>query len=416
MIVCIVDAISTGNLIAPIFKNSGYNCIHLKSRTTYSEEIDATFHSSDFSENITHDGNLDKTLSLLRNLNVRYVIPGSELAVEIAESLATNLGLEVSNHSNSTHLRRNKFFMHDALSRAGLAHAKQVRASNAQQCIAWMKTNALEKIVLKPEASSCSDGVVICENDQEIIKYFNCIHHSINRLGGINEHVLCQQYLEGVQYFVNAVTYKGQHYITDVWEQKRSRNTEGAFFFEAMMLADPNEAHITELSSYCRSALSTLDVQFGATHNEIILTNSGPILVECNARLMGASIDSKAINKAIEKTQPEILVQSYTNPSDFLYQFGEGIYKKIGNIAEVSFLFKTTGILSEFVKEKEIVALPSFSHFSGLKQIGQHVVKTVDTFGEPGYAYLVNDNPQQLVYDLSQILEWQKNNEIFKIT
>ena len=83
-------------------------------------------------------------------------------------------------------------------------------------------------------------------------------------------------------------------------------------------------------------------------------TDKGPVLIELNARLMGASIDDSAFIEALGYTQAQLLALAYIHPQKFINKYVNQNYNIFKNLSEVSFLFHKDGILKDFPK-KEII-------------------------------------------------------------
>ena len=170
-----------------------------------------------------------------------------------------------------------------------------------------------------------------------------------------------------------------------------------------------------ELIQYTKKILNALNLSHGAAHNEIMYTKKGPILIELNARLMGASIDDSSFMNALGYTQAQLLALAYVDPKKFIKNYVNTNYTILKNISEVSFIFHKNGILKNFCKKEEIEKMVSFYCFNGLSEINSEVNKTEDTIGHPGFVYLLHNNKEIIDKDLNQILKWHRNNEIFDI-
>ncbi|MGY3802583.1 ATP-grasp domain-containing protein [Pigmentibacter ruber] len=410
-IICIVDAYSTGKKLAYEFNKYGKKCIHIKSTSREEEELKR----NEFIEELTYTGNLFSLKDELKKFNPEFIIAGSEMGVELADKLSEIFNIQKCNNPLSTTLRRNKYFMHEKLKEWNLKAIKQFKSKNVLEIMNWAEINKKWPVVVKPLNSAASDGVTICANTNEIEQAFSRIMYQENKLGIKNEEVLIQEYIEGTQYFVNTVSWNGKHYISDIWKQNRRRLKDRAFLFESMSLCDSDGKIEIELIEYTKKVLDALELSHGAAHNEIMFTKDGPILIELNARLMGASIEDEAFKQALDKTQSELLALVYSNHDLFMQEFADKKYSKKQHLNEVSFIYEKNGILLDFPKKYSIERMFSFFCFSGLNQIGNAVKKTEDTLGHPGYVYLVHHDEEIISKDTEQILKWQRNNELFII-
>lgn len=406
--VVIVDALSTGNELAKKFIDSGYQVIHVWNDFTRQTRV------SGFVETIEYHGSCEAIISRLSHYTVRYVIAGSDSGIELADMLASRMGIVESNDPETTAWRRDKYESHQRLAELGLRSIRQFKSSSVDELISWAN-NCGYPVIVKPLNSGASDGVTLCENAAEVERAANQQLGQKNLLGYVNQELLIQELVDGVQYFVNTLSWNGKHHVTDIWEQIRSRLEGGAYNFEGMHLIPGDEDLAHRLASYTCEVLSALGVNYGAAHSEVIMTKEGPVLIEANARLMGASINEESFTACLGYTQVSRCVEMYQQPDHFVGQFAGKDYQRLSGVSEVSFLFTHDGLLVGMPGRAAIEHLPSFSNFFALPTFGQRVKKTSDTKGLPGFVYLVNDNQKQLSHDFEQIINWQRKGEIFDI-
>jgi len=411
-VVCIVDAFSTGKKLAAEFAKYAIKCIHIRSTT---RELGETS-SNQFMLEIVFNGDFDSLAEEIKHYHPMHIIAGSEIGVELADKLSNALNLSSANDARKIPHRRNKYLMHEILQQAGLPHIKQFKSSEEDEIINWAKVHNQWPVIIKPINSAASDGVIICDNAQTVKEAFNHNFCKVNRLGILNEEVLIQEHIEGTQYFVNTVSWEGKHFVTDIWKQIRRRLCGKAYLFEGMTLCASSGTIETELSDYISKVLDLLGLQHGAAHSEVMWTENGPILIEVNARLMGASIDDRSFVKALGYTQVQALVLAYACPKQFIQQYFGTHYELFYHLAEVSFIYNQDGYLKDFPKKTAISNLASFHNFSGLMPIGSFVRKTEDTLGEPGYVYLMHKNEVVLLQDMMQAIQWQRDGELFEIS
>lgn len=409
--ICIVDAYSTGKKLAHEFLKFEKKCIHVKSSLANANDPKR----NEFLDEILFDGNIKKLEIDLIKYNPSHIIAGSEMGVELADKLVEIFKLTNACDPKTTLLRRNKYFMHERLKELSLPCVKQFKSDNENEIIKWAENLNSWPVVIKPLNSAASDGVTICENILDVKTAFHRIYKHENKLGIKNEEVLAQEFLDGTQYFVNTVSWNGNHYISEIWKQNRRRLHGRAFLFESMSLCPSNGNIENELIKYTKEVLNALNLTHGAAHNEIMWTEKGPVLIELNARLMGASIDDSAFIEALGYTQAQLLALAYIHPQEFINKYVNQNYKIFKNLSEVSFLFHKDGILKDFPKKEIIENMESFYSFNGLSEIESIVKKTEDTIGLPGFVYLLHESEKIIANNLNKIMEWQRNNEIFTI-
>jgi hypothetical protein len=108
-----------------------------------------------------------------------------------------------------------------------------------------------------------------------------------NRLGLINDSLVIQEYVKGVEYVVDSFSYEGIHTINGICKYHKIDN--GPFFavYDHMQWLPMSDPKCSEIVDYARTVLSAVGMRFGAAHIEIMLTADGPKLIEIGARPHG---------------------------------------------------------------------------------------------------------------------------------
>lgn len=410
---CIVDGISTGRNLAADLGSSGVACAHVRSAAHY-PGVPAGTGPDGYDAYFDGVGRHDVLLAELRAWSPAFVVAGSEFGVALADRLSSGLGLPLGNNPATTDWRRNKFAMHQRLAECGLAHAAQFKTADATALIGWLTEYDTYPVVIKPLDSACSDGVSVCPDRQQALDAFDRIVGAVNRLGHVNREVLAQEYLDGCQYFVNTVSHAGRHYVSDVWRHDRRQGEHGRFLFENMVLQPRHGERETALCAYTLAVLDALGIENGAAHCEVMWTARGPVLIEANARLMGACIDPLTFRRALGHTQSEVLALACIDPIAFT-RLAQTDYRLHTHLAEASFLFTRSGILTGFPRRADIERLPSFRSFVGVPALGTRITRTDNTLGEPGFAYFLHTDRDQVLADSEALLRWQREDTVFEI-
>src|SRR5262249_21284964 len=145
--------------------------------------------------------------------------------VESADILAAKIGV-AGNDPGTSRYRREKPLMGKALEAAGLGHPRTYEArtlKDARDAAAELGTGT---VVVKPRASTGSDGVRFCKSAGELEQAWAAIFGKTDRMGEPGEVVLVQEPLEGVHLTVNTVsvvTRDGETfcYVCEVWRDTR---------------------------------------------------------------------------------------------------------------------------------------------------------------------------------------------------
>ena len=126
------------------------------------------------------------------------------------------------------------------------------------------------KAVLKPNQSSGTDHVSLCESLDECLASFHAIHGQINNLGAINDGVLCQEYLPGAEYVIDGVSRDGVYKVVAVWEYDKRPVNGSNFVYFGMSLKDTSDPKIRAVVDYAREVVKGLKINQGPSHMEVI--------------------------------------------------------------------------------------------------------------------------------------------------
>jgi len=410
-VVVVVDALSTGQYFAPHLKKRGYKCVHVLSSPNASKLLLDTFHPHDFIENIIYRGDIKSVVNSLKTHNVILVIPGSELGVEMADNLSRQLGLP-RNDTTISLARRNKYMMQENVRARGLRAIKEKFSTNLNEILSWAKAQNVFPVVLKPVEDAGTEGVHFCNSLEEIEKAYNSIMHHINTLGFENKAVLAQERIKGTECIVNTVSFQGKHYITDHWQYRKIISEDSSPIYDyGRLIPHPSENN-HELVKYDSDVLDALGFQNGPAHAEIMLTDTGPVLIEVGARVMGASMPPEIVSECIGHNQLDLTIDCFLNHKHFLKQV-ERPYKIVKHcMMKILISYKAGQI--ESVPGKEIIEKLSSAKVVRIPvKSGDSIARTVDLFTSPGEVLLVNSDPAILEADYKRICELE-NEGLFQ--
>ncbi|MBA3537891.1 MAG: hypothetical protein H0T84_15005, partial [Tatlockia sp.] len=164
--VCIiVDAYSTGKNLAPSIQAQGLPCIHIRSSSTLPSRF--KHNESDFILSLRYDGNPEAILAKIRPYIVKCCIPGYESGVELADLLCEKYNLP-GNGSQYSVMKRDKYWMNEAVAKAGLSTVNHCKSNKLATLINWTRTGNSYPVVAKPLDSANGDGVFFCNNKSEL--------------------------------------------------------------------------------------------------------------------------------------------------------------------------------------------------------------------------------------------------------
>jgi predicted ATP-grasp superfamily ATP-dependent carboligase len=149
-------------------------------------------------------------------------------------------------------------------------------------------------------------GIQLVYNKGELEKAFTeAIEVSFNKK------ILVEEYFEGKQYSVEAISYRGQHQVVAITEQFYSNPP---YFVESQDLipARLNPETIKEVKEIAYKALSALNIQIGASHIELRINSTGEIKIIEVASRMGGGFRNELIKLSTGHDFVKMLLDAYS--------------------------------------------------------------------------------------------------------
>lgn len=240
--------------------------------------------------NIAEDFPALEQLIQTHNLNIVGVLNCFDGSLFYSDSLANkllgyNLNLEFSQ------IRTNKFQVNENLRKNGLNYIKSIFINSIDDFkLQHKKINQFNlPIIVKPAGNTAA------RNDVKILHSFDHLEETVkmlltksNLFASVDkQQLLIQEYITGDEYIVNAVSAFGKHCTTGVFKYRK----EGNIFKGGDILGYDCSKAMNTLIDYNTKCLDALKVNYGITHNEIILTpDNVPYIVEMNNRMGGPDI------------------------------------------------------------------------------------------------------------------------------
>lgn len=394
----IVDAFSTGARLAPRFAAAGLPVVHVQSSPRLPGFYLRGFRPEHFVENVVHDGDLEATLARLAPHDPAFVVVGSEPGVPLADAVSERLGLP-SNGTELSLARRNKHEMATALRHAGLRAIEEVKTGKVAEAIAWVDGADRWPVVVKPLDSAGTDGVTICEDAAAIEAAFAAILGRPNALHGANEELLVQELLRGTQLFVNSVSWDGVHHVSEVWRDNKLRLPEN-FIYDYEELLERHGPQQDQVVPYVEKVLEALGIRYGPAHTEVMLTETGPVLVESGARMHG-SVPDEIVDRCTPSHQT-LTAEAYLDPGSVARRAARPYELKAGAYC-VMLISRDEGTIVSADGLRKIEELPSFAGTISMLGPGDRLKRTVDLFSCPGIIYLVDPDRARLEADYDRI-------------
>ncbi|MCB0419177.1 MAG: ATP-grasp domain-containing protein, partial [Bdellovibrionales bacterium] len=334
--VVIVDAYSSGNLLAQAFRARGHEVLHMRSGMKISERLKRTFVRDDFKDDFDPDGRVDNAISMLDGKPVVLVIPGSESGVTFAETLATKMGTP-TNDPNLIDARRNKIWMARALSgkgfeEHGLYVPRQEFIYSPDEAVRWVRAHLgtwseIPGVVVKPILGAGGSQVHLVGSDAELRAAVAEILAEDDHFGMRNIGAIVSEKIVGDEFALNGAVlmHNGslEVALTDAWYYNKHKANGSAPKYGHEDLVAFETLH-PQVYPALRAGLSALGYLRGGFHQEVIVQEGTGRLyfIEVGPRLYGAG-NPRIAGTCTNYGQVRALVDSYLAQAHFLQHTGK---------------------------------------------------------------------------------------------
>ncbi|MDX3660673.1 ATP-grasp domain-containing protein [Streptomyces sp. ID05-26A] len=397
--IAIVDAYSSAHRMAPEFHAAGFDVVHVQSTPAIPKVYSASFQRDDFVDNVVHEGDFEHTVRQLEKHELTHLIAGIESGVELADELSERLGLR-SNGTELSEARRDKHRMIETVRAAGLRAAHQIRTADTDELAAW-HAEVGGRIVVKPLKSAGNDGVFFCDSPEESVAALRSILGADSALSTRNVAVVAQEYLHGIEYYVNTVSLDGNHRVCDIWRTSHVSANGVLDLLEGSYLLPRRGAVQDALVEYAFGVLDALGIRHGPAHMEVKFTPDGPALIEVGARVCGGDLPNLA-RHAVDGGQLEWTVQAYARPEQFLARHSDD-YRVERHAACVGLVSPVRGRLRSYRHLDRVERMESVREIKVFVKPGDQLVETVDDFTFPAAIYLLHDLESVVMRDFATI-------------
>lgn len=403
--ILILEPISTGaNYVFDVLER-GYQPLVLFPKNDYAlyERENRAGARERFPDSVIYledDGNYETLLSSIRSYPVVQVLIGSEFGAELGDRIASDLGL-LGNPPESSALHRDKALMQQRLADRGLPHIRGRFVTSLSEAEAFIREEGLTDAVVKPKSGAASVGVHLCHGREEILSAVKNSFQSQDVFGQRLDGVLVQELLVGTEYIVNTISREGQHYITDIWRYDKipvEGGKAGNAYNYARLLLHPNASEY-ELLNYALSVVDALDIRYGPTHGEYMLTADGPKLIEAGARPMGAGLSKPYLDMILGHHITDRVLDAYLCPDAFVKQAAADYAPHMDAMIKVMIMGQETSFdnipLISLIRSMASVRFSNVGSYIGQNRMKQ----TVDLETCCGMIYMAHEDSRVLEHD-----------------
>ncbi len=397
--VLVVDAFGPARFFPPEFRKAGYECVRVQSSGEVPRVYAGSVDLSLYADNIVHSGDFAETLRAVGAYAPVAVVAGSEFGVEFADRLSEALDLPTNGTALSP-ARRDKFRMIETIKAAGLRGARQLLVSDEEELRQWHEESG-GRVVLKPLRSAANDGVSFCETPQESVAAFRKILGSENVFSEENTGVVAQEYLFGPEYVVNTVSRDGRHHVCDVIGTTRISVNGMQDICNSVYLMPRRGEVQDQLVEYAFQVLDALGVRHGASHLEMKLTSTGPVLIEMGARIAGGDLPHY-VQLATGESAFDWTVDACVRPERFFARCDTD-YQIDRHLASVALVSPSAGTLRSLRHLEAVKNLESFHELRQFVPVGGQLVPTTNDSSYVGFVILLHKHEEIVMRDIGTV-------------
>lgn len=238
--------------------------------------------------------------------------------------------------------------------------------------------------ISKPVDNAGSRGVVFIKNYDELDKAF--VYSSSNGRSG---KVIIEEYLQGNEVSVEIMAINGIIHILQITDKL----TTGAPHFVEMGHSQPcrlGENNISKIKELAKRAVKSIGIENGPAHVEIMLTESGPKMIELGARMGGDCITTHLVplSTGIDMVKATIQI-ALGDPVD--------ISPKVQKGSAIRYFEGKYGILKSVLNVDKAKQIEGIQQISFVKKIGEKVGKIDSSTDRIGYVIAQADTAENAV-------------------
>ena len=259
-------------------------------------------------------------------------------------------------------------------------------------------TNDLEAIedkiefpcISKPTDNSGSRGVMLINNKKELR---DAVSYSASngRSGG----VIVEEYMVGPEVSVEIITVNGDPHVLQVTDKL----TTGAPHFVEMGHSQPSRLpaeDILKIKDLARRAVKSVGIKNGPAHVEIMLTKSGPKMVELGARMGGDCITTHLVPLSTGVNMIEATIRIACNEAP-------DIQKKLDKGSAIRYFNPPAGKIKEIRGVDVAANIEGVREISFVKNVGETVGQIGSSTDRAGFVVAQADTADDAVRICEQV-------------
>lgn len=226
---------------------------------------------------------IDKLVSVCRDLCIRGVISTTELTVSIAAKVAYNLGLN-GMPVDVSEMVTDKGFVREKVSKVDSIKQPTYCIFNVGESLPEISDYP---VVVKPTSMGGKRGVSVVDSNKELQ---SAVYYSIENMPTSKRRIIIESYISGgKEYSVESISFHGSHKVIQVTE-KITSGPPHCVELGHMQPAELSEKVREKIENAISEMLTAVGVDNTTSHTEIKIVGDDIYLIELNARSGGDHI------------------------------------------------------------------------------------------------------------------------------
>lgn len=395
--IVIVDPLSSARHYGSLISQLGFQPVALLTRKRF-VGLQQRFHSLEGYAEVRIAFNINQAMALLKGLNVKALIPGSDSALRFIDELAERLGL-VGNPWTTSISRYNKFELKKKLVACGVDATPSALLTPINQ--AHLEPDLNFPLVIKPSQGSGSRNVKICHTLQDFKAACDSIANSKDgEISGEND-IIAETYLEGTEYFITTANMGNNNRKMLCFAQYEKLNKNGHASIYKNITSLPITGPLAEIAQHYAEQVNTaIEANYGINDIEIKIHDDRPLIIEQNGRLPGANVPmmiETCTGISCYRLNLEIYISGNARPIESVNYFK--------HFCICCLISERNGKIDSLTGLDKLNTLSSFHSMDILSREGDYIPETIDFLSAWGFVYLINEDLNLLEADAAFVHE-----------
>lgn len=329
---------------------------------------------------------IDKVVECAKKHRIDGIITvASDMPVRSIAAVSEELGV-IGITKDTAYKATNKAAMRRCLKEKGVPIPEFYSVDTFDDYYAAIK-NFSGKFIVKPADNAGSRGVTLIEDKSDAKRIEQSFSYSkeASRCGT----VMVEEYMEGPELSVEILSYQGVCHVIQITDKL----TTGSPHFVEMGHNEPSilpQLTKNTIEKVAKNAVEAVGIKNGPSHTEVIVTKSGPKIVELGARLGGDFITTNLVPLSTGVDMVECLIHiALGEKPDMSQKWNKG--------SAIRYMKTGIGRISSFTGVEEAKKISGVKEVGIIHGVGDWAVEVKNSVERVGFVIAQMDTPQEAI-------------------